>query len=191
MYLWGWYVSDHHLHWVQNSHHPIVCEQRYTISWLLENILSISSQNESDQANASLSILLASSPGSLLKNKGEEREPGNICGKSCWLPPPCSGGTNQIVERNHVYTWHFVQSAKNCQLENELVSIDYTSKVGKKQFSDGWKSRKSRESKIKVCCNWFAGPTHSPYLAAPSLHVQSVSRNSTQLWMPRRRGAKL
>ena len=46
--------------------------------------------------------LLASFPGSLLKNGGR-REPGNIHG-SCRLPPPCSGGTNQIAERNHVYT---------------------------------------------------------------------------------------
>ena len=46
---------------------------------------------------------LASSPGSLLKNGGR-REPGNIRGKSCRLPAPCSGGTNQIAERNHVYT---------------------------------------------------------------------------------------
>ena len=43
---------------------------------------------------------------------------------------------NQIAEQNHVYTWNFVHSAKNCQLENELVSVDYTSKVGEEQFSD-------------------------------------------------------
>ena len=42
---------------------------------------------------------LASSPGSLLKTGG--REPGNIRGKSCQLPPPCSGNTR-----------HFVHSAK-------------------------------------------------------------------------------
>lgn len=53
-YLRGWYVGDHHLHWVQNSHHPTVGEQRCTISWMLGNILS--SQNESDRANVSQSI---------------------------------------------------------------------------------------------------------------------------------------
>ena len=37
---------------------------------------------------------LASSPGFLLKNGGR-REPGNIRGKSCRLPPPWSGGTNR------------------------------------------------------------------------------------------------
>ena len=47
-------------------------------------------------------VSLASSPGSLLKNGrgGERREPGNIRGKSCWHLAPCSGGTNQIAERN-------------------------------------------------------------------------------------------
>ena len=35
---------------------------------------------------------------------GGRREPGNICRKSCRLPAPCSGGTNQITEWNHVYT---------------------------------------------------------------------------------------
>ena len=44
---------------------------------------------------------------------------------------------------------------KNCQRENELVSVDYTSKVGEKPFSDVRKRRKSRESKIKVCCSWL------------------------------------
>ena len=64
--------------------------------------------------------LLASSPGCLLKNGGR-REPGNICGRSCRLPAPCSGGTNQIAEQNHMYMWHFVHSAKICQLNNELL----------------------------------------------------------------------
>ena len=46
---------------------------------------------------------LVTSPGSLLKNGGR-REPGNIRRKSCRLLPPCSGSTNQIAERNHMYT---------------------------------------------------------------------------------------
>ena len=66
---------------------------------------------------------VASSPGSLLKNGGR-REPGNIRGKSCRLPAPCSGGTNQIAERNHVYTWHFVHSAKKLSTRDELISAD-------------------------------------------------------------------
>ena len=118
------------------------------------------------------------------KKKRGRKEPGNIHRKSCRLPLPCSGGTNQIAERNHMYTRHFVHSAKNCQLENELISVDYTLKVGEKQFSDVRMRRKSRESNIKVCCSWFVGPTRSPYFAALSLHVQSVSRNSAQLQMP-------
>ena len=44
---------------------------------------------------------------------------------------------------------------------NSKMSVDYTSKDGEKQFPDVWKRRKSRESKIKVCCSWFAGPTRS------------------------------
>ena len=48
----------------------------------------------------------------------------------------------------------FVHSAKKCQLKNELVSVNYTSKVGEKQFSNVRKRRKSRESKIK---GWFCG----------------------------------
>ena len=77
------------------------------------------------QVHAFHMLLLALSSGSLLKNGGR-REPGNIWGKSCRLLPPCSGSTNQIAEWNHMYTWHFVHSAKNCQLKNELVSVDYT-----------------------------------------------------------------
>ena len=49
--------------------------------------------------------------------------------------------------------------------QQEIVNskMNYTSKVGEKQFSDVWKRRKSRESNIKVSCSWFAGPTWSPY----------------------------
>ena len=54
------------------------------------------------------------------KTGGGRREPGNIRWKRCRLLAPSSGGTNQIA----------VHSAKNCQLENELISVDYTSKVG-------------------------------------------------------------
>ena len=32
------------------------------------------------------------------QKRGGRREPGNIRGKSCRLPAPCSGGTNQIAE---------------------------------------------------------------------------------------------
>ena len=85
----------------------------------------------------------------------------------------------------------FVHSTKKRQLKNELVSVDYTSKVGEKQFSNVRKRHKFRESKIKGCCSWLAGPTRSPYFAAPSLHVKSVSRNLTELPMPRRCGVKL
>ena len=67
---------------------------------------------------------------------------------------------------------HFsLHSAKSCQLENELLNIDYNSKVGEKQFSDVWKRCKSWESKIKVYCSCSVGPT---YFAAPSLRVRSV-----------------
>ena len=71
------------------------------------------------------------------------------------------------------------------------ISTDYNSKVGEKQFSGVWKGRKSRESKIKIHCGSFAGPTRSSYFAAPSLQVQSASRNSTELRMPRGQRAKL
>ena len=73
-----------------------------------------------------------------------------------------------------------------CPLSKKLSTrkcVDYTSKAGEKQFSDVWKRRKSRESKIKVPYSWFAGLTRSPYFAAPSLHVQSASQNSTELRM--------
>ena len=82
------------------------------------------------------------------QNGGEESLV-TSAGKSCRLLPPCSGGTNPIAQRNQVYTQHFVHSAKNRQLENELLSVDYTLKVGEKQFSDVWKRRKSRESRSK------------------------------------------
>ena len=77
--------------------------------------------------------------------------------------------------------WHLVHPVKNCQLENELISTDYTSKVSEKQFSHVWNGLKSRESNVKVHCSWFAGLPSSPYFAAPSLHVQSVP---AKLWMP-------
>ena len=72
------------------------------------------------------------------------------------------------------------------QLEIKLISVDdvdYTLKVGEKQFADVGKVRKSRESKIEVCCSWFAGPglAYHAYFAAPSLHVQSAPRNSIEL----------
>ena len=51
-------------------------------------------------------------------------------------------------------------STRKCQM-NELISVDYTSKGGEKQFLDVRKGRKSRESKNKVRCSW---PTHSPYI---------------------------
>ena len=126
---------------------------------------------------------------SLIKER--RREPGCICRKSCRLPVSCSGGTNQIAEQKHVYT-STQKKIVNSKMSNELISVDYTSKGGEKQFLDVRKGRKSRESKNKVRCSWFAGPTHSPYIdgAPPSLHVQSASRNSTELRMPWRQGAK-
>ena len=51
---------------------------------------------------------------------GGKIEPGNIRGKHCLLLAPGSGITNQIAEWNHVYTWHFVHSAKSWQLKNEV-----------------------------------------------------------------------
>ena len=58
----------------------------------------------------------------------------------------------------------FFHSAK---IVNSLISIDGTSKVGEKQFSDVRKGCKSRESKIEAHCCQFAGLTCSPYFAAP------------------------
>ena len=57
--------------------------------------------------------------------------------------------------------------------------MDCTSKVGEKVL-DVQKWHKSRESKIKVQCSWFAGLPCSLYLTASSLHVQSASWNSTE-----------
>ena len=95
--------------------------------------------------------------------------------------------------QNEITCTHDILSTqqKIVNSKSELISVDYTLKVGEKQFSDVQKRHKSRESMIKVCCSWFAGQTCSPYFAAPTLHVQSVSRNSTQLRMPRIQGAKL
>ena len=76
--------------------------------------------------------------------------------------------------------WHFVHSAKNCQLENELVSVDYASKVGEKQFLDVRKSRKSRESKIKVCSSslqdWLA---HHTFQLQVYVHKVRLELNTT------------
>ena len=83
------------------------------------------------------------------------------------LLAPGSGSTNQIAEQN-------------CQLENELISTDYTSKVGEKQFLDVQKGRKSTESKIEVHCGRFAGQARSPYLTAPSLHDTNYGHGTQQ-----------
>ena len=64
------------------------------------------------------------------------------------------------------------------------MSADCISKVDEKQFLDVRKGSKSRDSKVEVHCSWFTGPIRSPYFAAPSLHVQSVSQNSAALRMP-------
>ena len=62
------------------------------------------------------------------------REPGNIREEKLSTSAALVWRYNQIAERNHVYKWHFVHSAINCQLKNELVSVDYTSKIDEKQF---------------------------------------------------------
>ena len=49
----------------------------------------------------------------------------------------------------------FCLLSKILSTQNELVSVDYTLKVGEKQFSDVRKRRKSREFKIKVYCCWL------------------------------------
>ena len=92
----------------------------------------------------------------------------------------------QTAEQNHVYMT-FCPISKNCQLENELISTDYTSLVGEKLFSDVQKNTILRS---KFIVAGFAGPAHSPYFAALNLHV-GVSWNSTELHMPRERTAKL
>ena len=57
----------------------------------------------------------------------------------------------QTAEQNHVYMI-FCPLSKNCQLENELISTDYTSLVGEKLFLD---VRKGHKSENKVHCSWF------------------------------------
>ena len=53
-----------------------------------------------------------------------QKEPGSIREKSCRLriPATCSGGTNQIAERNHVYTWQF----SNSSTRKWTYEADYT-----------------------------------------------------------------
>ena len=84
----------------------------------------------------------------LSPQKRGRREPGNIPGKSCQLQSPCSGGTNQIAEQTTFTRDILSTQQKDCQLENELISVHYTQKVGEKQLSDVQKRRKSRESEI-------------------------------------------
>ena len=84
---------------------------------------------------------------------GMRTEPGNIHGKSCWLPPPCSAGTNQIAEQKYMCTWHFVHLAKNCQLENELVSVDYTLNV-KNSFQMCRRGASPESPRSKFAVQW-------------------------------------
>ena len=67
----------------------------------------------------------------------------------------------------------FFHSAK---IVNSLISIDGTSKVGEKQFSDVRKGCKSRESKIEAHCSQFAGLVCSPYFAAPDFIFTKLNR---------------
>ena len=117
------------------------------------------------------------------------------------------GGENLLTSAGKVVDFRCLALAVPIRLQNEItwtrdilstqqriansISTDYNSKVGEKQFSGVRKGRKSRESKIKIHCSWFAGPTCSSYFAALSLQVQSASQNSTELRMPRGWRAKL
>ena len=119
---------------------------------------------------------------SSLSSKWGEREPGNTRRKSCQLPVPCSGGTNQIAEQNHVYVTFFSLSQKLSTFKmNELISADYTSKVDFQMCGCTVQRVQDR--------SWFAGLPHSPYITAPSL--QSALWNSTELRISRGRRAKL
>ena len=61
---------------------------------------------------------------------GEEREPGNICMESCWLLDQAL----LIRLRNRIMCTHDNLSILSRNLKNQLVSTDYTSKGGEKQF---------------------------------------------------------
>ena len=94
---------------------------------------------------------VALSPDSLLKNGGR-REPGNIQGKVVDFRHHALVDPIRL-QNESTYTRDILSTQqKNCQLENELVSLDYTSKVGERQFLDVRKRCKSRESKIKFTC---------------------------------------
>ena len=63
--------------------------------------------------------------------------------------------------------------------------LNYTSKVDEKQFSGVQrdptpKSPRSKFTVVGLCM----GIPNFPYFAAPSLHVQSMPQNSTELQMP-------
>ena len=141
--------------------------------------------------NASSSYLV--SPASLIPRlsliKKRRREPGYICRKSCRLPVPCSGGTNQIAEQKHVYT-STQQKIVNSKMSNELISVDYTSKGGEKQFFWMWGRGASPENPRTKFAVVGRLTHHTSIGAPPSLHVHSVSWNSTELRMPWRQGAK-
>ena len=47
---------------------------------------------------------------------------------------------------------HFVNSAKYCQLENELMCGEYTSKVDEKQFLNVQKGASSESPRSKLVC---------------------------------------
>ena len=101
---------------------------------------------------------------------GEKKEPGNIRGKHhLTLALPIR------LQNETTFTRHFVHSAKRWQLENELVSTDYPSKVGEKQLSDVRKGCKFNKPKIKVHCSLFVRPAHSAYFIASSLLVKHAS----------------
>ena len=101
---------------------------------------------------------LASFPGSLLKTrKGRSlvTSVGKVVDFRCLvLAVPIR------LQNRTTCTRDICPLSKNCQLENELISADYTSKVSEKQFSGVWKEHKSRESKNKVHCGLQDRLTH-------------------------------
>ena len=86
-----------------------------------------------------------------------------------------------VVPIRHVYTWHSVHSAKNYQLENEPISVDYTSKVGQKQFSNVRMGRgtslESPKSKFAVVGLWDRLTHHTLQLR---VYMYKVRRRTQQ-----------
>ena len=134
----------------------------------------------------------AACPQALSSGTGVRRVPGNIRGEKLSISATFLWKYQLDCRTKPHVPVTFCPLCKKCQLENELISVDYTLKVGESSFRMCGISANPDSSRSKFAVVGLQDQlAHHTYIAAPSFHVQSASQNSTQLQMPRRQGVQL